>query len=69
MFTIIWNPSGFDVVDRLPNNTKINSAYFMTNVLIPLEEAIFRQGRAPLERRLVIHLNNCSIHTSLVSID
>jgi hypothetical protein len=41
MFTIIWNPSGFYVVDRLPNHSKMNNAYFMTNILIPLEQAIF----------------------------
>jgi hypothetical protein len=31
----------------------MNSAYFVTNVLIPLEEAIFLQWRAPHESRLV----------------
>jgi hypothetical protein len=69
MFTIIWNPSGFSVVDRLPNNTKINSAYFVTIGFIPLEGAMFPQGRAPRERELVIHLDNCSIHTRRVSRD
>jgi hypothetical protein len=36
MFTIIWNPTGFDVVDRLPNDAKMNSDYFVANVLISL---------------------------------
>jgi hypothetical protein len=44
MFTIIWNPSGFYVVDRLLNHTKMNSAYFVTDMLIPLEQAIFPGG-------------------------
>jgi hypothetical protein len=30
MFTIIWNPRGFYIVDRLPNDTKMNSVYFIT---------------------------------------
>jgi hypothetical protein len=30
MFTILWNPTGFHVVDKLPNDAKINSAYFVT---------------------------------------
>jgi hypothetical protein len=30
---------------------------------------IFTQGKAPRERRLVIHLDHCSIHTSRVSTD
>jgi hypothetical protein len=67
MFTIMWNPSGFYVIDRLPNDTKINSDYFVTNILIPLEEAIFHRGRAPPQKRLVVHLNNYSVHTSRAS--
>jgi hypothetical protein len=46
MFTIIWNANGFHVIDSLPNDTKMNSDYFVTNILTPLEEAIFPQGRA-----------------------
>jgi hypothetical protein len=56
MFTILWSPAGFRVVDRLPNDTKMNRAYFATNVLTPLQQAIFPRGMAPHERRLVIHL-------------
>jgi hypothetical protein len=54
MFTIIWNPSGFYVVDRLPNDTKMNSAYFVTNIFIPfisLEQEIFPRGRVPYRKR------------------
>jgi hypothetical protein len=67
MSTVIWNPTGFYVVDRLPNDAKMNSAYFVTNILTPLEEAIFPQGRAPHQKRLVVHLDNCSVHTSWAS--
>jgi hypothetical protein len=45
----------------------MNSAYFVTTILTPLEEAIFPQGRAPHQKRLVIHLDNCSVNTSPVS--
>jgi hypothetical protein len=69
MFTIIWNPTGFYVVYRLPNDTKMNSAYFVTNILTPLERAICPRGRALYQKRLVIHLNNCSVHKSLASRD
>jgi hypothetical protein len=53
----------------------MNSDYFVTNIFIPfipfipLEQAIFPRRRAPHERRLVIHLDNCSVHTSRVSTD
>jgi hypothetical protein len=61
---IMWNPSGFYVIDRLPNNTKMNSDPFVTNIFIPLEEAIFPRGREPHQKRLMVHLGNCSAHTS-----
>jgi hypothetical protein len=67
MFTSTWNPTGFSFVDRLPNDTKMNSAYFVTNILAPLSETIFPQGRALYQKRLVIHLDNCSVHTSRAS--
>jgi transposase len=67
MFPIIWNPTGFYVVERFPNDTKMNSAYFVTNTLTPLEKAIFPQRRAPHQKRLAIHLDNWSIHTSRAS--
>jgi hypothetical protein len=66
-FPIIWNPTGFYVVGRLPNDIKMNIAYFVTNVLPPLEEAIFPQGRAPHQKQHVIHLENCSVHMNQAS--
>jgi hypothetical protein len=41
MFPIIWNPSGFFVVDILSNDIKMNGAYFVTNIFILLEQIIF----------------------------
>jgi hypothetical protein len=69
IFRIIWNPSGFYVVDRLSNDTKMNSAYFVTNILTPLEQAIFPRWRVSHQKKFVIHLNNCSVHTSRASRD
>jgi hypothetical protein len=64
MFTVIWNPFGFQVVDKLPTGTKMNSDYFTTNILEPLEQKIFPNGRKPHGKRLTVHLDNCLIHTS-----
>jgi hypothetical protein len=53
----------------------MNSAYFVTNILIPLipliplEQAIFLRGKAPHQKRLVVYLDNCSVHTSRTSTD
>jgi hypothetical protein len=50
MFTIIWNPTGFYVIDRLPNDTKMNSDYFVTSTLIFLKQMIFPCKRALHEK-------------------
>jgi hypothetical protein len=64
MFTVIWNPLGFQAVDTLPTGTKMNSDYFITNILNPLEQKIFLNGRKPHAKRLTVHLDNCPIYTS-----
>jgi hypothetical protein len=69
LFRIIWNPSDFYIVDRLLNDMKMNSDYFVTNILIPFEQVIFSRRRALHQKLLVIHLDNCLIHTSLASTD
>jgi hypothetical protein len=69
MFTIMWNPSGFYVVDRLPNDIKMNNDYFVTNTIIPLEQVIFPRGKAPHQKRLVVYLDNRLVHTSRASTD
>jgi hypothetical protein len=69
LLTIIWNASAFYVVDRLPNDMKTNSAYFLTNLLTSLEQAIFPRGRALHEKRLVIRFDYCSVDASRASND
>jgi histone-lysine N-methyltransferase SETMAR len=64
MFTMIWSPLRFQVVDKLPTGTKMNSDYFIINVLEPLEQKIFPNGRKSHAKRLIVHLDNCSTHTS-----
>jgi hypothetical protein len=45
----------------------MNSHYFVINILTLLEQSTFRQGRVPHEKRLVVHVDNCSLHTGRVS--
>jgi hypothetical protein len=62
--TVAWNPRGFQVVEKRRTGTKMNSDYFITNILEPLKQKIFPNGRKPHAKRLTVHLNNCPIHTS-----
>jgi hypothetical protein len=66
---IIWNASDFFVVERLPNDAKMNSCYFVRNILIQLKQTIVFRGMAPYQKRFVFHLDNCSVHTSRDSTD
>jgi transposase len=67
MFTMTWNPLGFQVVDKLPAGTKMNNNYFVVNIFEPIEQKVFPNGRKPHAKRLTVRLDNCSIHTSETS--
>jgi hypothetical protein len=67
MFMIIQNLSGFSIINRLPNDTRMNSDYFVINILILFEQAIFPRGRELHQKRLMIHLDNYAIHTNRAS--
>jgi hypothetical protein len=69
MFRIIWNPSGFSIADRIPNDAKINSDYFVINILSLLDQAIFPRESDPHQKRLAAHLDNCWLQNSQVSTD
>jgi histone-lysine N-methyltransferase SETMAR len=64
MFTIMWNPRGFHVIGKLPVSTTMNSDDFTVKILETPEQRIFPDGRKPHAKRLVVHLDNCSVHTS-----
>jgi hypothetical protein len=50
MSAIIWNPGDCYVIDRLPNRSKMNSAYFVTKLPILIEQATFPRGKALHEK-------------------
>jgi hypothetical protein len=57
-FMLLRNPTGFYVADRFPNDTKMNSDYFVINVLIFLEQMIFPWRRTSHEKQLVASVDN-----------
>jgi hypothetical protein len=64
MFTIFWSLLGFPVVDQLATGAKMDSEYFTTNVLAQLERSMFPDGRRPHAKRMTVHLDDCSVHTT-----
>jgi hypothetical protein len=67
MFTIMRNEHGCYIVDKLPNNTIMNSKYFVTNILTPFEQAFFLRGKALHQKQIVVHVDHCSGGTSRAS--
>jgi hypothetical protein len=63
----MWNPHGFHVIDQLPAGAKINSTYYTTNIIQPFYQAFFLQGRNPHGKQLVVHVDNCSVHTGVTT--
>jgi hypothetical protein len=43
MFTIMWNPRGFHIVNQLPRDIKMDRDYFTTNALALLREEFIPQ--------------------------
>jgi hypothetical protein len=64
MFTIMWNPREFHIINQLPDGCKMNSEYYITNVFVPLRERFCSGGPEDCGRPLVVHVENCSVHTS-----
>jgi hypothetical protein len=57
----IQNPRDFYVVDKLQNDMKMNSKYFITHILNPIEEVIFLRGRNRHYEWLIVHVDNCAM--------
>jgi hypothetical protein len=67
MFTIMWNPRRFHVVNQLLSDTKMDSNYFTTNILAPLREEFIPRDRVQRPKPLVVHVECRAIHTSGVT--
>lgn len=67
MLTVFWNPSGFLVVDFLPEGQKYNSEYFIDNILIPLRSEIDKKLKKKTQSKFYLHLDNCKVHTSKIT--
>jgi hypothetical protein len=64
---IMCNSLGFDIINNLQNDPKINSEYFVTYLISPFEQAIFPRGRESNQKQLMVHVDNYSVHRSTAS--
>ena len=67
LFTILWSARWFHVVDCLPDGATMNSTYFVDNVLKKTPAVFFPFGRTERSPTLTLHLDNCSLHRSLMT--
>jgi hypothetical protein len=64
---IMWYAHRFHIIDRLSTWGKMNSGYYATNILQPLRQAFFPRGKNPGGKRLVVDIDNCSVHRSAMT--
>jgi hypothetical protein len=60
MLTIVWHPTGFQVISILSNGIKFNADHYITDVFIPLAEwRKTRVGRT--NRKLILHADHAHL--------
>jgi hypothetical protein len=68
MLTVIWGIDGFHIVDLMTKQYSYNTQYFLRHVLAPLLLTVFPDGDKPHSRQLSLHLDNCRVHRSKISV-
>jgi histone-lysine N-methyltransferase SETMAR len=68
MITIIWNPSGFHLIELPSKGFKFNASYYITQILDLLS---FRRGTqiGRMNRKLSMHSDNSRPHRAKVTLD
>ena len=64
LLTIFFSPSGFHVIDELPEKTKFNSSYFCDNIITPLEKYFINRRPKTGTKNIFIHFDNAKPHIS-----
>jgi hypothetical protein len=59
-----FNPKEFTIVDSLPQDTSFTTAYFVTNVILPLAGPISSAAEDISRYMLHLHFNNSTCHTA-----
>jgi hypothetical protein len=61
---VFWNRDGFQVVTILPTGASFNAAWFIDGNLAPLRGHFFPAGRRSDQEKLMVHIDNASLHTA-----
>jgi hypothetical protein len=66
IFTIVWNPSGFHLINVLLNGCKFNASHYETDILGPVVDWRTVQARES-NRKLIIHPDNARLHVATMT--
>jgi hypothetical protein len=66
MVMIAWNPRGFHLITVLENGRKLNTGYYVGDILEPLSQWRSIEA-ASNERKLLVHADNARRHTDKLS--
>ena len=69
MVTIVWGVNGIYIVDFLPYGRSYNSSYFVEHILNRIVETKADIWSESDFKRIWLHLDNCRVHNSKVSIE
>jgi hypothetical protein len=67
MFTVVWDAIDFHVANLLTSQCSFDNDYFFTEILQPLVDKLFPQGKTPCTSRLMVHFDNYRLHFSKCS--
>ncbi len=69
MITIFWSKSGIQVLDVLDENLRMNSEYFIANVLVPLTQSQAYLNSKKQKKQFTLHMDNSRVHKSKLTLD
>jgi histone-lysine N-methyltransferase SETMAR len=64
MLIVFWSIQGFHLIHFLPENCTVNAAYFLTNIITPLNATLSTLVESP--KKILLHMDNASAHNAKV---
>jgi hypothetical protein len=62
MLSVFFNGKGQFLIDILSEGMKMDTDYFVDNIIDEIAKLCYPQGRRPRERRVMLHFDNAPIH-------